>query len=159
MYRRRMRTCQHIAFTLFDTYDILYGGHKSDDAVGSGRWRRFLDLCEFRFSKTVWNVFVTELRDSVVFSVAHIVLSTFDVYWAYGSAHTFSHPTHHSMDWDSINHGLMTIAQHHYIQVDRLNCSCFRIYKRGSKSYCSNSGVLTYACKMWIFFFQSYLYT
>jgi len=36
-------------------------------------------------------VFVTELRDSVVFSVSKTVFSTFDVYCAYGSAHTFSH--------------------------------------------------------------------
>jgi hypothetical protein len=33
-------------------------------------------------------VFVRELRDSVVFSVAKTVFSTFDVYCAYGSAHT-----------------------------------------------------------------------
>jgi hypothetical protein len=32
-----MRTYQHIAFTVLDTYDIFYGGHKSDAGVGSGR--------------------------------------------------------------------------------------------------------------------------
>jgi hypothetical protein len=38
-----------------------------------------------------FETFVTELRDSVVFSVAKTVFSTFDVYCAHGSAHTFSH--------------------------------------------------------------------
>jgi hypothetical protein len=43
IYRRRMRTYQRIAFTALDRSDILYGGHKSDAGVGSGRRRRFLD--------------------------------------------------------------------------------------------------------------------
>jgi hypothetical protein len=38
-----MSTYQHTAFTVPDRYDILYGGHKSDAGVGSGRRRRFLD--------------------------------------------------------------------------------------------------------------------
>jgi hypothetical protein len=38
-----MRIYQHIAFAVFDKYDIFYGGHKSDAGVGSGRRRRFLD--------------------------------------------------------------------------------------------------------------------
>jgi hypothetical protein len=41
IYRRRMRTYQHTAFTVLDRYDIFYGGHKSDAGVGLGR--RFLD--------------------------------------------------------------------------------------------------------------------
>jgi hypothetical protein len=47
-----MRTYQHTAFTVLDRYDVLYGGHKSDAGVGSGRRRRFLDLYGFRFSTT-----------------------------------------------------------------------------------------------------------
>jgi hypothetical protein len=35
--RRRMRNYQHTASTVLDRLDILYGGHKSDVAVGSGR--------------------------------------------------------------------------------------------------------------------------
>jgi len=42
MYRRRIRTYQHTAFTVLDRYDILYGGHESDAAGGSGRRRRLL---------------------------------------------------------------------------------------------------------------------
>jgi hypothetical protein len=38
-----MRTYQHTAFNVLDRYDIMYGGHKSDAGVGSGRRRRFLD--------------------------------------------------------------------------------------------------------------------
>jgi hypothetical protein len=34
-------------------------------------------------------MFLIELRDSVLFSVVKTALSTFDVYCAYGSAHTF----------------------------------------------------------------------
>jgi hypothetical protein len=30
-----MRAYQHTAFTLFNRYDTLYGGHKSDTGVGS----------------------------------------------------------------------------------------------------------------------------
>jgi hypothetical protein len=86
-----MRTYQHIAFAVLDRYDTFYGGHQSDVGVGSGRRRRFLDLYGSRFFMTLGNVFVIELRDSVVFSVAKTILSTFDVYYAYGSAHTFSH--------------------------------------------------------------------
>jgi hypothetical protein len=61
----------------------LYGGHESDAGVGSGRGRRFLDWYRFLFSATLWNVFVIELRDSVLISVAKTVFSTFDVYCAY----------------------------------------------------------------------------
>jgi hypothetical protein len=68
-----MRTYQHTALAVLDRYDILYGGHKSDAGVGSGRRRRFLDWCGFRFSTTLWNVFEIELRDSVVFSVVKTV--------------------------------------------------------------------------------------
>jgi hypothetical protein len=85
-----MRTYQHPAFAIVDRYDTLYCGHKSDAGVGSGRRRRFLHLHGFRFSTTFYSVFVTELRDSVVFSVVKTVFSTSDVYCAYGSAHTFS---------------------------------------------------------------------
>jgi hypothetical protein len=62
-----MLTYQHTAFTVFDTYEILYVGHETDASVGSGRRRRFLDWCGFRFSTTLWNVFVIELRVSFVF--------------------------------------------------------------------------------------------
>jgi hypothetical protein len=86
-----MRTYQHPAVVVVDRYDILYCRHKSDAGVGSGRRRRFLDLYGFRYSTTFYSVFVKEMRDSVVFSVAKTVFSTFDVYCAYGSAHTFSH--------------------------------------------------------------------
>jgi hypothetical protein len=44
IYCRRMPTNQHTAFTLLDIYDILYGGHKSNAGVGSGRRRRFFSL-------------------------------------------------------------------------------------------------------------------
>jgi hypothetical protein len=64
-----MRTYQHTAFTVLDRYDILYGGQKRDAGVGSGRRRRFLDWYGFRFSITLWNVFVIEMRDYIVFSV------------------------------------------------------------------------------------------
>jgi hypothetical protein len=64
-----MRTYQHTAFIVLDRYDVLHAGHESDASVGSGRRRRFLDLCGFRFSTTLWNVFLIDLRDSVVFSV------------------------------------------------------------------------------------------
>jgi hypothetical protein len=40
---RRMRTSYHIAFTVFDGYDVLYTGEETDAGVGSGRRRRFLD--------------------------------------------------------------------------------------------------------------------
>jgi hypothetical protein len=69
-----MRTYQHTAFTVLDGYDILYSGHKSDAGVGSGRRRRFLDLYGFRFFAMLLNVFLIELRDSVVFSVVQSVL-------------------------------------------------------------------------------------
>jgi len=36
-----MRTYQYTAFAVLDRYDILYGGHKSDAGVGSGRRLRF----------------------------------------------------------------------------------------------------------------------
>jgi hypothetical protein len=91
IYPRRLRTYQHTAFTVLDRYDILYDGHKSDAGVGSDRRRRFLDWYGFHFSTTFWNVFVIKVRDSDVFSVVQTVLSTSDVYCAYGSAHTFSH--------------------------------------------------------------------
>jgi hypothetical protein len=64
-----MRSYQHTAFIVLDRYDILYGAHESDADVGSGRRNQFLDWYEFRFSTTLWNEFVIELRDSVVFSV------------------------------------------------------------------------------------------
>jgi len=69
-----MRTYQHTAFTVLDRYHTLYGGHKSDAGVGSGRRRRFLDWYGFWISTTLWNVFVIELRDSVVFSVVQTVM-------------------------------------------------------------------------------------
>jgi hypothetical protein len=69
-----MRNYQHTAFTLFDRYDILYDGYKSDAGVGLGRRRRFSDCYGFRFSTTVWNVFIIELRDAVVLSVVQAVM-------------------------------------------------------------------------------------
>jgi len=71
---RRMRTCQHIAITVLDRYDILFAGNKSEAGVGSERRRRFLDWYGFLFSTTMWNVFVRELYDSVVFSAVHAVM-------------------------------------------------------------------------------------
>jgi hypothetical protein len=85
-----MRINQNTAFTVLDRYGKFYGGPKRDAGVGSGRRRRFLDSYGFRFSTTLRNVFEIALRDSVVFSVVETVLSTSDVYCAYGSAHTFS---------------------------------------------------------------------
>jgi len=39
-----MRTYQHTVYAaLLDRYDILQGGHKSDDGVGLGRRGRVLD--------------------------------------------------------------------------------------------------------------------
>jgi hypothetical protein len=67
MYGRRIRTYQHTAFTVLDRYDILYGGHESDAAGGSGRRRRLLVWYGFCFFTTLWNVFVIELRNSAVF--------------------------------------------------------------------------------------------
>jgi hypothetical protein len=72
-----MRTNQRTAFTVLDTNYILYGGHKSDPGVGSGRRRRFFDWYGFRFSTALWNVFVIELRDSVVFSVVQKFMEFF----------------------------------------------------------------------------------
>jgi hypothetical protein len=74
IHRRRMRTYQNTAFAVHDRYDMFYGGHKSDAGVGPGRRRRFLDLYGFRFSTTLWNVFVIQLRDSFVFSVVQTVM-------------------------------------------------------------------------------------
>jgi hypothetical protein len=61
IYRRRMRTYQHTAFTVLDRYDILQGGHKR-------RGRRFrVSASIFRLIcisllHTLWNVFVIEVR-------------------------------------------------------------------------------------------------
>jgi hypothetical protein len=93
IYRRCMSTYQHTAFTVLDRYNILYAGHKSDAGVVSGRLRRFLDWYGFRFSTTLWIVFVIELHDSVVFSVVQTVLSTFDVYCAYLSHLNYIKPS------------------------------------------------------------------
>jgi hypothetical protein len=76
---------------LFDWYDVLYTGEQTDAGVGSGRRRRVLDWYRFRFSISLWNVFEIALRDFVVFSVAQMVLSKFDVSCACGSTHNFSH--------------------------------------------------------------------
>jgi hypothetical protein len=69
-----MRTYQHTALTLPDRQDVLYTGHESDADVGSGRRRRFSDFNGFRFSTTLYKVFLIELHDSVVFSVVETVL-------------------------------------------------------------------------------------
>jgi hypothetical protein len=74
IYRRRMRTYQQTAWTDLDTYDVLYGGHKTDAGVGLGSRRRFLDICGFPFSTSYWNIFLIELRDSIVFSVVQTIL-------------------------------------------------------------------------------------
>jgi hypothetical protein len=76
-----MRNYQHNAHAVLDKYDILYGGHKSDAGVGSGRRRRFLDWCGFRFSTTLWNVFVIELRDAVMFSVVQTIMEFEGIGW------------------------------------------------------------------------------
>jgi hypothetical protein len=36
-------TYQSVAFTVLDTYNTLYAGHKGDASVGLSRRRRFLD--------------------------------------------------------------------------------------------------------------------
>jgi hypothetical protein len=69
-----MRTYQCTAFTVLDKYDTLYVVHKSDASVGSGRRRRFLDWYLFYLSITLWNVFVIDLRDSVLFSVVQMFM-------------------------------------------------------------------------------------
>jgi hypothetical protein len=76
-----MRTYQHTAFTVLDRYDTFYGGHKSDAGVGSGRRRRILDSYGFHFSKTLWKVFITEPRDSVVFSAVQTVIEFEGIGW------------------------------------------------------------------------------
>jgi hypothetical protein len=53
-----MPTYQHAAFTVLDTYDILYGENKSDAGAGSERRRRFLDWRVFRFSRMLWNAII-----------------------------------------------------------------------------------------------------
>jgi hypothetical protein len=81
MHRRRMRIYEYTAFAVLVRDDIFYGGHKSDAAVGSGRRRRFLNWYRFRFSTTLWNVFVIELRDSVMFSVVQTVMEFERIGW------------------------------------------------------------------------------
>jgi hypothetical protein len=60
------------------------------------RWRRFrvsasiFGIIWIPLLRNVWNVFVKGLLDSVLFSVVQTAFSTFDLYCAYGSAHTFS---------------------------------------------------------------------
>jgi hypothetical protein len=76
-----MRTYQDTAFAVLVRYDIFYGGHQSDAGVGSGRRRRFLDSYGFRFSTPLWNVFVMELSDSVVFSVVQTVIEFERIGW------------------------------------------------------------------------------
>jgi hypothetical protein len=70
--RRRMRTCQHIAFTVLDTYDILLPAGNSDVGVD------FLDWYEFRFSISFPNVFeivLPRFRSSQTWRyTAHMVL-------------------------------------------------------------------------------------
>jgi hypothetical protein len=78
-----MRTYQHTALPVLDIYGTFYGVHKSDAGVGSGSRRRFLDLYGFRFSTTLWNVFVIELRDSIVFSVVQTVMEFERIGWVY----------------------------------------------------------------------------
>jgi hypothetical protein len=46
------RTCILPSLSLID---ILYGGHKSDAGVGSGRWRRFLDWDVSNYSCVYFN--------------------------------------------------------------------------------------------------------
>jgi hypothetical protein len=75
-----MRTYQHTAFIVLDRYDILNGGHKSNAGVGLG-CRRFLDWYGFRISTTLWNVFVIELRDSILFSVVQTVMEFEGIGW------------------------------------------------------------------------------
>jgi len=69
-----MSTYQHTAFAVLERYDIFYGGHECDFGIRSWRLRRFLDWYRFRFSTTLWNVFVMELRNSVLFSVVQTVM-------------------------------------------------------------------------------------
>jgi hypothetical protein len=69
-----MRTYRDTASIVLDRYDIFITGHESDAGVGLGRRRRFSELCGFRFSTRLWDVFLIELRDFVVFSVVQTVL-------------------------------------------------------------------------------------
>jgi hypothetical protein len=81
IYSRRMHTYQHTAFTVLDRYYILYAAHKSDAGVGLGRRCRFLDWYGFRFSTTLWKMFIPELRDSVLFSVVQTVMEFKRITW------------------------------------------------------------------------------
>jgi len=69
----------------------LQGVQKYLFTEANGRRRRLLDWYGFRFSISLLNVFEIALRVSVLFPVVQMVLWMFDVYCAYGSAHTFSH--------------------------------------------------------------------
>jgi hypothetical protein len=70
------------SFELQSDFDIRYYG------------RPFLDWYGLRFSTTLRNVFVIEMRDTVLFSVVQTVLLNIDLYCAYGPEHTYSHPTY-----------------------------------------------------------------
>jgi len=76
-----MRTYQNTAVAVLDRYDTFYGGHTSDAGVGSERRRRFFDWHGFRSSRTLWEVFVTELREPVVFSVVQTVVEFEGIGW------------------------------------------------------------------------------
>jgi hypothetical protein len=69
-----MRSYQQTVCTDLDTYDILYAGHKTDTGVGLGCQRRFLDSCGFPLFSSYWNIFLTEMRYSIVFSVVQTIL-------------------------------------------------------------------------------------
>jgi hypothetical protein len=73
IFRRRMRTSQHNAFAALNRYDILYGGHKSDAGVGSGRRRRFL-----MWISLLHNV-VKRVRNRTADSIMFSVVQTFTV--------------------------------------------------------------------------------
>jgi hypothetical protein len=71
----RMRSIQDTATRAINRYDILYAGDKRDAGVGRGRRRQFLNRYGFRFSTALRNVFVIEMRDSVVFSVVQTAVA------------------------------------------------------------------------------------
>jgi hypothetical protein len=69
-----MRTYQETTCTDLDTYYILNAGHKTDAGVGLGLRRRFLDSYGFLFCTSYSNLFLTELRYSIVISVVLTIL-------------------------------------------------------------------------------------
>jgi hypothetical protein len=60
---------------------LYFKADKNDAGVGWGRRRRFLDRYGFRFSTTLWNEFIIELRDSTVFAVVQTIMEFEGIGW------------------------------------------------------------------------------